>query len=348
MRILLSKKSRELLFNKLKEEYNVKNLKELSKNIKVPFKTLQKWRYGELYLPDKIIGSKKSSLNLIKKLGKEKYSQVMKNRGKKIKNTIWKRYKKEEVLSLIKLGKLRKREEMCKSLELSHESFFTNNKIALDTSKVNWSRVDKKKELILPEKMSKELAEEIGIHLGDGCLSLGKNYFSAKGTNLEVEYYQNYIKSLYKKLYNLNLNVKQFDSVSGFEIYSKGLFEFKNKVLGIPYGEKVERIEIPKEILDSKNKEIYRACIRGIFDTDGCIYLSKEDTYTVLSITIKSKKLIDQLEDMLKKLGFLPTKYKWSLYLNGVILLKKWVNEINSNNPIKKEQLEEAIKVVDL
>ncbi|MBU4086666.1 MAG: hypothetical protein KKB21_03770, partial [Nanoarchaeota archaeon] len=81
--------------------------------MKIPFKTIKKWMYAELYMPDKIIpkefeqieiidkqednwgavkagkiGGKKSAELLMAKLGKENYSKMMQKRGKKAVNTL--------------------------------------------------------------------------------------------------------------------------------------------------------------------------------------------------------------------------------------------------------------------
>lgn len=122
--------------------------------------------------------------------------------------------------------------------------------------------------------------------------------------------------------------------------------EFKNKTLGLPYGEKVERIEIPKAIPDMKNKEIYRACIRGIFNTDGFVHIVKKG-YQIISITIKSRKLIGQLADMLKKIGFIPAVHQWTINLNGPTMVKKWLKEIGSNNSKNINKLERARRIMD-
>lgn len=67
MRILLSEKGRKDLFNLLKKENNVKNLKELSNKLKIPYKTLQKWRYGHRLLPDFMISKSSGNLKIIEK-----------------------------------------------------------------------------------------------------------------------------------------------------------------------------------------------------------------------------------------------------------------------------------------
>lgn len=56
MRALLSKKSKKELYQYLKKKTDSKTLKELSKNLNIPSRTLEKWFYVESrYIPSIII-----------------------------------------------------------------------------------------------------------------------------------------------------------------------------------------------------------------------------------------------------------------------------------------------------
>ena len=136
-------------------------------------------------------------------------------------------------------------------------------------------------------------------------------------------------------------------SVVGFEVYSKALCEFKNRVLGLPYGEKIHRIEVPKAVLDTKNKEVYYALIRGLFDTDGCICIVKRNNkdYPIIALGITSEKLILQVSNMLKKLGYISFHNKNSIALNGIVMFKKWAAEIGSNNSKNFDKLNRASSI---
>ncbi len=369
MRVLLDKKSRKKLFFYLKENYSAKNFVELAKNMKIPYKTLKKWMYAENYMPNKIIpiglnlkvidkkpdnwgaikggklGGRKSVLLFKKKLGKAGYSEMMRAKGKRVINTIWKRYDKTELINKIVTSKIKRRELQSKILENKYKSFFINNRIIIDNSKIHFSKNDLRKNIIIPKQVDEKLAEEIGIHLGDGCLLKKKNYFSVKCDIKEEEnYVKNFLLPLYKKLYNIDLKLIKRYNVCGFEIYSKVISEFKNKVIRLPYGKKIHKIEVPKLILNTRDRRVYSALIRGLFDTDGCIYISRSK-YPVISITIKSEKLIQQVFNMLKKMGFIPTKTEFTVMLNGPTMLIKWIKEIGSNNPKNIARLEKASSI---
>ena len=57
MRLLLSRDSNKKLFDFLIKTNHCNSLKELACKMKIHFRTVQKWRYSENYIPEKIIPS---------------------------------------------------------------------------------------------------------------------------------------------------------------------------------------------------------------------------------------------------------------------------------------------------
>jgi len=134
----------------------------------------------------------------------------------------------------------------------------------------------------IPSEISKELAEEIGWHIGDGSMNFYKNSGKLKGfyqlrghIKEDKEHYKKRIKQLFKKLFDIKISLREMPStrVIGFQIWNNKLIEFKQR-LGLPLSEKSE-IEIPKTLLS--NNRLKKAVIRGIFDTDGGIYLERKN-----------------------------------------------------------------------
>ena len=209
-------------------------------------------------------------------------------------------------------------------------SFPTKN-LGLNTSKVNYSLVDKKKNIKLPDKITPELAEEIGIHYGDGFLSAKRYDYRLKGNPYdEKEYYQKYIRPLFKKLYNLSVNLKDFKTSYGFEITSKAMWEFKTGVIGIRPGNK-ENVAFP-DALKVNDIQILTSFLRGLFDTDGSLYFKSrygyEKYYPEIKLELFSKNLILEVGKILKMLGFNPNIYLRKnvgiISLNGIGALKRW------------------------
>jgi len=114
-----------------------------------------------------------------------------------------------------------------------------------DLSKIQMSKNDIKKGLKLPEKMTNWLAEDIGIMIGDGSITVCKrkhtvNYEISCASNLQDErdYYLN--KGLKYNLFDINFKFRERPCISVCELrtYSRGPFEFYNKIIGLPLGKK--------------------------------------------------------------------------------------------------------------
>jgi hypothetical protein len=159
---------------------------------------------------------------------------------------------------------------------------------------------DIKRNIKLPEKMNDNLAEETGVHIGDGNLYADKNQltyrYSISGdlTN-DYLYHKEYLNNLMKNLYNCNgFFVIRRDKNNIDSVYkSKAIFQFKHQILGLPVGNK-RNIQIPKQIFGSESFE--KRCIAGIIDTD--FNLTSSMTITG---KLHSLGLIKQISEILNK-----------------------------------------------
>lgn len=227
----------------------------------------------------------------------------------------------------------------------------------------SWS--DIKRRVKIPKKMTVGLAEETGIHIGDGNMyasknnKYGKEYSYAISGDLadEYNYHNNYIKNLIKKLYNLNTTILKRPLKNNIDsrIKSKAIVEFKNKILKLPIGNK-KNIEIPKEIM--KNKEFSRKCAVGVIDTDFSItkhlaITGKLNNLLVVdqlarifnenNISFKVKKYINYGRFYIKKEGATKIITKWRLHnlkhISKYLLLKKFNKFISKSNTYERMQV---------
>ena len=195
--------------------------------------------------------------------------------------------------------------------------------------------------------INEELAEEIGWHMGDGSM----NYYNNRGMyqlrgHIEDDklHYIQRIKPLFEKIYGVKIKLRKMKStrVFGFQIWNNKIIDFKQK-LGLPLGKKLE-LEIPKEFLNKK--ELLIACIRGIFDTDGGVYLEKKNNrlYPRIYISTISVKLAKQLCELLCSSGLNATYYvsnhskgnkliSYKIEVRGIEKLHKFFQIINPQNP---------------
>jgi hypothetical protein len=172
------------------------------------------------------------------------------------------------------------------------------------------------KKIIFPE-VNEELAEVIGIILGDGHVSKFKKgmkircYFIriAGNSKTDRDYLTSYIPLLFKRVFNEkgNLHFSKNSNVGYFTIYGKNFVGFLNRK-GINSGnKKINNQGVPKWI--KSNKVYLSKCIRGLIDTDGSIhYISKNNENLRINYTSHIPKLLDDVRESLVRLGFTPSK----------------------------------------
>lgn len=207
----------------------------------------------------------------------------------------------------------------------------------------------------IPKNISPELAEEVGWHIGDGSMNFYNNRGVLRGLYQlrghiedDKEHYEKRIKPLFEKLFGIKLNIREMPStrVVGFQIWNNDIVNFKKKlglVLGYKYNIKIPENFLAKDILK-------KAVIRGIFDTDGGIYLERKNgkLYPRMHITTISLILSNQLSKILNEMGFRATRYSqlykssfkrkrsYIISIRGVEMFHKFMKEINPQNPKHK------------
>ncbi|MFA6269577.1 MAG: LAGLIDADG family homing endonuclease [archaeon] len=354
------KSLRDSFFEKVKKHSGLKTWKNIRENISVKRTSFSKYRDGGLLMPN-IVFTK--LLEFLPQMERGSFvSQILRKNqnwgnikgGSKAIRKIYSSYPKEITLawrqragsiSIQKINELRKSlpeeerhlflrktkiQKAFKKLDadrIRNQSSLNSREIYFDLSKIILSLYDTKKGITLPNKLTPELAEEIGIHLGDGTLSTNDNYFSVRGGYNEETYYTSFVLPLYKQLYNISPPLLKRWDACGFEASSKAIKEFKTKVIGIITGIKTYRITVPNCIVDSQDKRIYCAFLRGLFDTDGCYYYDKKKQYCVISLCIKSKELIKKVNQILQSLGYSPCMYEksFTVVINGYPKFKRWL-----------------------
>lgn len=212
-------------------------------------------------------------------------------------------------------------------------------------------------------RITKELAELIGIHIGDGCLSDNgryKEYALLGDIDEEREYYDNHVVPLFNKIISKPLLGKEIKSkcypsngVYGFKIFNDNIFNFY-KSLGITVGSKINT-KIPKIFLSER---LLKSVLRGIFDTDGTLYFEKNRSAKVpankvpnIKIGSTSKPLAKQIMKILKNLKFNPMwkrpykgrrdkNFNYYVVIHRKDDIKKFIGDIGFNNPKHKTKWE--------
>lgn len=190
----------------------------------------------------------------------------------------------------------------------------------------------------LPEH-STDLAEFIGIMLGDGGI-FGNEAHITLGYSTDKEYVP-YIKSLIKVLFNSEVAFYRSlnKDMIRIRVYGKNLVA-NLLVLGLVKGNKIknENFNIPSWILE--NEGFAKSCIRGLIDTDGCVFkkVRKESSgvqYRSIGIkfTTASERLILTVIKAFQQLNFKVARSRRDLYLSGEEQVKRYFKDIGFSNP---------------
>lgn len=200
--------------------------------------------------------------------------------------------------------------------------------------------VGKVKSIKVPE-FSEELAEFTGIFLGDG--SITKSQIMIFINSLTDREYGYFIKNLIQKLFRVSASIYFRDdySLMTITISRIKLVEFCNKKLGLKTGNKIKlQVDIPDWIKD--NLEFEKACMRGLMDTDGCIFYEchtingKKYCYPRLSFVTASEPLRDSVFHILNKLHLDPkirNVNKRYVQIEDKEKIREYFEIIGSSNP---------------
>jgi hypothetical protein len=280
--------------------------------------------------------------------------------------TDWKREKFSMTLKAVKMLTRKTNKEMPEHIEIKDSFWHVNKAAKLGGAAVYkkygriggnpkirkqkwyewWEREGKYKSnlitsrrIIKKPKYSQKLAEFTGIMLGDGGISKFQ-------TSITLHYkddkeYGKFVVALIKKLFDVSVG-KYYDkkgSVVRFSVSRRELVDFCVKELGLKQGNKIkQQIDIPNWVKQNKLYSI--TCLRGLVDTDGCIFThhyksnNKSYSYKKLSFTSYSKPLRRSVYNILKANGMKPRlSQDKDVRLDSVKDMQMYFQFIGSHNP---------------
>lgn len=175
--------------------------------------------------------------------------------------------------------------------------------------------------------------------MGDGGLT--KNQIIVTVHSIDDKKYSDFIVSLIKKLFDVHVGLHYRKNSLGLSciVSRSGLVKYLVEKVGLEMGNKVKnQVDIPNRI--KKNKHYNLACVRGLIDTDGCIFThkykvdEKQYSYKKMAFRSYSNPLILSVFKILKDCGLDPRIAKENdLRLDRVEDVKKYIEIIGSNNP---------------
>jgi len=188
-------------------------------------------------------------------------------------------------------------------------------------------------------ELTNNMCELIGSIIGNGNIYDGRPWFveMTGHPTEELTYFEGRLKPIVFNELNYIPRTYFHSGAVRFKINSKQ-FVIWLKKLGIPTRrEKCHNVLIPEEICISWERS--KNCIRGIFDTDGCVHFDKRKVYTRpyprIELHMLNERLLEQITEIMKKRGFKikMSKKKSCIYLNGFKEVKRFLVEIGFANP---------------
>jgi hypothetical protein len=201
-------------------------------------------------------------------------------------------------------------------------------------------------------ELNEDLCEFVGAIIGDGCVDSytkksGKSSYHISFTGdpvLDKSYLCETMPKLISKLFNVRARPIFRKTQNGLvlNIYSKKVFSLLTKRFNFPIGSKTLSVKILNEIIEGGDRFIY-STIRGIADTDGCVFLDKRKAYKKpyarIHLVTYSRPLFEQLKEIFGKEfsiyfreSMAEVNMRYDIVIYGNRQLKKWMDLIGFSN----------------
>ncbi len=199
------------------------------------------------------------------------------------------------------------------------------------------------RQVIRSPEQSPRLAEAVGIILGDGGVTDHQVsiYLDRKGDDA----YSIYVQILFQELFGIPVARRFRENVIIISLSSGNLVAFLAKI-GVNSGNKVRRqADIPNWV--KENATFARACLRGLMDTDGCVYsdrhLKGEKEYRSLCVafTNHSQPLLQAAQAILAADGIRYTVTRYDVKIRKRLDVKKFARVIGFSNAKHKRKVEQ-------
>lgn len=192
-------------------------------------------------------------------------------------------------------------------------------------------------------KYSARLAELMGILAGDGHVG---EYQVSIVTNASTDYeHALHAQRLLNEAFDLPvslLSIKESNAVTVL-LSSKAACVYLRKI-GISTSHKTrDQLQPPEWV---RKRLIFRkAYLRGLVDTDGCVYLDrhkirgKDYASICIAFTNASVPLLDFVENTFRELDYSPTRYGRHVRLRRKSEVLRYANEIGFSNPKHSQKI---------
>ena len=137
--------------------------------------------------------------------------------------------------------------------------------------------------------------------LGDGNLWRNRVRIAFDKRNL---YYMGYVENVFFKIFGIKLKKEILKETNQAYLYCNNLYVTAELIkYGLKKGDKIKNnLGVPQWI--KRNKNYMRYCIKGLIDTDGCIYTCKREKQTYIKFTNFNQQLLREFKELTEILGY--------------------------------------------
>ena len=315
LRYFFTQEDLDQIFTPLKHTYG--SWSKLAKDYGISTRSLQDWRNSRTALPENFIKSVSTKLpfSLPRPARKIDESKIKSTNGKIGGLTRQALYGNPGTADGRRLGGIRSSETM----RAQGVTFFSPLAIKEPDHSVR-------------------LAELIGIILGDGGMTRRQIVITLH--KIDDEQYSKYVADLIKKVFDIKPSLVYRKNTNVIDvIVSRTLAVNYLCKMGLSPGSKVrEQVKVPSWI--SKSDNYRKACLRGLFDTDGCFYVDRHFIknklyfHSGMNFTNRSLPILGFFKESLEHLGFHPTqKTRFAIFWRREKEIKRYLDKIGSSNP---------------
>mgnify|MGYP001562942392 CR=1 FL=1 len=199
----------------------------------------------------------------------------------------------------------------------------------------------------------KRIAEFIGIMLGDGSISIYKTHAHKKikiHRRIKVTLdsrnkgYIKHVSELMKEVLDVEprINYKKTENAVDIATHRRDKLNYILNELKLKLSPKWNNMVIPKFYFNSYHGKFI---LKGLFDTDGCLSIFKNNSqvYPRIEIRLCPSPAQGQISKILSDLNFnfkiqKLERGKTRIRISGETELKRWFETIGSSNPIHLEK----------
>ena len=198
----------------------------------------------------------------------------------------------------------------------------------------------------LPDGPTPLLAELLGVLAGDGHISRINHEVSITGDSLlDREYLTNHVPSLFWFSFKVSTKTRFVRGRRAMRclVNSARIVEYLTGECGLPLGKKKGNLHLP--ILLENDKALLTCFLRGLFDTDGSVYMRRGKD-AVVCVVSADVVFLAEVREALASLGFSPSVSGKNLFIYGNEQVGKFFEEIKPNNERHLKRYDRFIKEI--